>query len=177
VEFGIILSGTEICRRLYKPIPNVENVMESRWFIIILMSMTPVIELKGSIITGLAMGYPLWEVFIVSWFFSSLPAPFIIVLLKPLMHRIKSLPRIRDFIDRCVRNSMKKASVIKKYSLLGLFIFVAIPLPGTGIWSGSVVSSILGLDLKHAVGIVFAANLVAGIAILTIFNGIFKIIT
>jgi uncharacterized membrane protein len=144
---------------------------------IILVSMTPILELKGSIITGLAMGYPLWELFIVSWVFSCLPAPFVILLLKPLMHKLKNMPRIKGFIDKRIKSTMKKASVIEKYSLWGLFIFVAIPLPGTGIWSGALISSILELDLKRAVLAISVGNLVAGVAILTVFNGIFKILS
>jgi uncharacterized membrane protein len=144
--------------------------------IIIFMSMAPVIELKGSIIAGLAMGYPLWEVFIVAWVFSSLPSPFIMALLKPLMKRLRELPRVRAFIDRRISRSLEKADLIRKYSLAGLFFFVAIPLPGTGVWTGSIISSILGLDARRSAAVIALGNLVAGIAVLTVFNGLFGIL-
>ncbi|MDR0570340.1 MAG: small multi-drug export protein [Clostridiales Family XIII bacterium] len=148
----------------------------SQLALIALMSMTPVIELKGSIITGLAMGYPLWEVFAIAWLFSCLPAPVVIIFLKPLTRRLRHLPRLRGFLDRRVSGAMRKAETIRKYSLLGLFAFVAIPLPGTGVWSGSVISAVLDLDVKKSVLVISLGNLVAGVAILTVFNGIFGII-
>lgn len=131
-----------------------------------LMSMLPIIELKGAIPIGLIMGLNLAEAFTVAYIFSSLPTPFILLLLKPIIKFARRFEMIDRFFTWFVDSSIKKSARIQKYEYLGLFIFVAIPLPGTGIWTGSTIASIFDMDFKKSLLCVVVGNLIAGALIL-----------
>ena len=143
-----------------------ETVSVAQIFSVAGISMLPIIELKGAIPVGLSFGMPLWFTFWLCYIFSTLPAFFVIPLLSPLMHWLKALPKIQRIFERLIARSMKKSAQIEKYGYWGIFIFVAIPLPGTGIWSGSVISSVLELQPFKAAMAVALGNLVAGLIIL-----------
>ncbi len=135
--------------------------------------MLPVLELKAAIPVGMAIfGMDLWLAFFLAYIGSCLPAPLIIRLLKPIMRWIRHVKFLRKFFDKVVDSSLKRANQIRKYSLWGLFIFVAIPLPGTGVWTGSVISSAFDLRIIKATPVIWVGNLVAGLAILFLSNQI-----
>lgn len=132
------------------------------------IAMVPVLELKAAIPVGMYFGLPLWLSFLLALIGSCIPAPFIIYFLKPLMARFRNSKwisaRLQQFVDRARRKSLK----IRKYSLFGLFIFVAIPIPGTGVWSGSAIASVLDLRIRRATPIIWLGNVVAGLLILNL---------
>ena len=129
--------------------------------------MLPILELKAAIPVGMAVfGMDLWLAFFLAYIGSCLPAPLIIWLLKPLMRKIRHIKFLRNFFDKVWESSLKKANQVRKYSLLGLFIFVAIPLPGTGVWTGSVISSAFDLRIIKATPVIWVGNLIAGLLIL-----------
>lgn len=129
-------------------------------------SMLPVLELKASIPLGLALGFPLWETFIIAILGSSLPVPFILLLLRPFFRWCKGRPFFSNIAEKLESRFNKKSAGIRKYSLLGLFIFVAIPLPGTGVWTGSGIAAMLDLRIKHALPVIILGNCVAGLLML-----------
>lgn len=135
-------------------------------------AMVPVLELKAAIIAGRAFGFLPWQSFLLAYVGSCLPAPFVIWLLKPVMHWLRNSKFFTKLFSGVVASSLKKADRVRKYSLWGLFIFVAIPLPGTGVWSGSVISSALDLRLLKATLVVWAGNLIAGLCVLFLTYGI-----
>ncbi len=132
------------------------------------MSMLPLIELKGAIPVGLSFGMPMWPTFWLCYVFSTLPALLVIKLLSPFMHCLKNLPSVRRIFEKFIDRSMQKSTVVERYGYWGVFIFVAIPLPGTGIWSGAVISSVLELQTTKAFLAIVAGNLVAGLVILSL---------
>ncbi len=134
-----------------------------------LMSMLPIIELKGAIPVGLAVDVPLWAAFSICFLCSSLPTPFLLLLLKPIMRFCREhIAFMHRFFEWLVERSMKHADKIERYEYWGLFLFVAIPLPGTGIWTGSLLASLFDLDWKKATLMIVAGNLIAGLAILAL---------
>ena len=118
------------------------------------MSALPVLELKASIPVGLAMGLPLWETFLIAVIGSTIPVPFILLLLRPFFRWCKGRPFFHGIAEKLEGRFRKKASGVRKYSLLGLFLFVAVPLPGTGVWTGSAIATLFEMPRgKSAIAI------------------------
>ncbi len=130
------------------------------------MSMLPVLELKASIPMGLAMGLPLWETFLIAVIGSSLPVPFILLLLRPFFRWCKGRKFFHDFAEKLEARFKRKSGGVRRYSLLGLFVFVAIPLPTTGVWTGSGIAAMLDLRIKHALPVIVLGNCIAGLLML-----------
>lgn len=136
------------------------------------ISMVPVIELRGAIPYGLAFGLPLPLVLIVSVLGNMVPVPFIALFIRKIFAWMrKTSRRLDDIITKLEERAHKKAKTVQKYKLLGLYILVAIPLPGTGAWTGSLVGALLDIRLKHLLPTVFAGVLTAGIVMCLISYG------
>lgn len=143
--------------------------MDLKYLWVFLMAATPIWELRGSIPTGIfAMNLPWPEVFIVSLLGNIFPVPFIILLLDPvskLLSRIKLLERLLNWI---LQRTRRKSSLVEKYEKIGLLLFVAVPLPGTGAWTGALIAFLLGISLKKAFWPIALGVLVAGVIVLTL---------
>ncbi|MDI3535248.1 MAG: hypothetical protein PWQ82_1613 [Thermosediminibacterales bacterium] len=135
---------------------------------VFLLSAMPVSELRGSIPLGISMGIPTWETYFLSVAGSLLPAPVLLIFLQPFFGFLRKTVLFRRLIDWSLRRSAKKSHQIKKYGIIGLFLFVAVPLPSTGVWTGCIAASLLGLKFWQAFPAVAAGNMVAGLLVLTI---------
>lgn len=136
--------------------------------IVLFFSMLPIIELRGSIPLGISLGLNPIHSGILSIIGGLLTSFFLLRLLSPLMAYFENTRIFHSTIGWVKRRSMRKAGTIKKYSLIGLFFFVAIPLPTTGVWTASVISTLLKLDknkafLSMALGVITAASIVLGL--------------
>lgn len=127
-----------------------------------LISMVPVVELRGGLPYGIGFGLPYWAALTAAVLGNMLPVPFIIVFIKRIFKwmRTKSL-RMNDLVNRLEKKAENKRGTIEKYGLFGLIILVAIPLPGTGAWTGSLVAAIMNMQVKHSVPCIFIGVLIA----------------
>ncbi len=133
---------------------------------IFLISMLPLIEQRGAIPVGI-IGYNLnpFLVFLVSLLGSFLPAPFIYLCFNAIfawMKKIKQLDKFTGFVEKKVQNGSKK---LEKYKEIGLITFVGIPLPTTGLWTGTAVAAFMGLNFKKSMVCVFLGGIVSAIII------------
>ncbi len=131
--------------------------------------MVPLIEQRGAIPIGI-LGYKLNPalVFIVSLLGSFVPAPFIFLFFNKIlawMKKAKFLPKFTDFIEKKVQKGAKK---VEKYMEIGLTLFVGIPLPTTGLWTGTAIAAFLGLDFKKSMLCVFLGGVISAILITAI---------
>lgn len=137
----------------------------------------PVLELRGAIPYGVANGLPYFGVLAVSVIGNMLPVSFIILFVRKIFDWMKKkskfLAGIAEMLEKRAENKM---DVIEKYEMLGLFILVAIPLPGTGAWTGSLISALLGLRLKNAFPMILLGVLTAGVIMMIISYGVGAII-
>lgn|SRR5690625_640714 len=136
--------------------------------LVIFFSMVPVFELRGAIPLGISLGLSPLHSWVLSVISNILMAGFLLKLLNPIMNYFEKTRLFKSTIGWVKTRSMKKAATIKKYSLIGLFFFVAIPIPTTGVWTASVIASILNLDIKKSLismglGVVVAASIVLGL--------------
>lgn len=138
-----------------------------------LMACLPIVELKGAIPYGVANGLPLMTTFLIAYLGAALPVPFILLFLRPVMEWLKkSIGPFRKFAHWLEQRSNKKGGKIQKYEYPALFVFVAIPLPTTGVWTGALIATVLGLDFKKSLATILLGNLVAG-AIMLAFSQFF----
>ena len=128
-----------------------------------LVSMIPVIELRGGLPFGVALGLPYYLAFPAAVIGNLIPAPFIIVYIRRIFELLRRyLPSLNGLIDKLEKKAHLKGKKVQKYQYLGLWIFVAIPLPGTGAWTGSMAAAFLGMRLKKAMPAVVLGVLTAG---------------
>ncbi len=141
------------------------------------VAMLPVVELRGAIPIGVALGLEVKYSFLLAVMGNLLPAPFIIVFIRRvlewLQHKSKWLDRL---LKKKVEKTMKNQSLINKYEMLGLMIFVAIPLPGTGAWTGALLAALLDLRLKNAFPAITVGVVIAGIAVMILTYGFTAVI-
>jgi uncharacterized membrane protein len=139
---------------------------------VFLSSLLPIVELRGAIPLGIGMGMGPWESFLIAYAGSSLPVPLLIFFFKPIMAWLRSRKVFKPAAEWIHRRTERRSAKVRKYSLLGLFIFVAIPIPTTGVWTGSMIASFLNIRAKHAIPVILAGNLAAGILVLAISHSI-----
>ncbi len=139
---------------------------------VFLVAMVPVIELRGAIPIGIAMGLEPLVVYILAVIGNFIPAPFIILLIRQIFQWLKKSEKLRPKIEKLEEKGEKKGEIIRKYRLLGLFILVAIPCPGTGAWTGALAAAILKIRLKTALPAILLGLLTAGGIVLAISCGV-----
>ena len=137
------------------------------------LSMAPVAELRVGLPLGAAMGLPLPAAFIAAVIGNMLPVPFIILFVRRAFAWIRRrLPPLHSFIDRLERRAESKRELVYRYQTLGLLILVAIPLPGTGAWTGALVAALMDLRMKKALPAIFCGVIVAGLLISLLTAGV-----
>lgn len=129
-------------------------------------SMLPIIECRGAVPLGWGLGLPWWQTALFSIAGNLLPVPFILLFMRAILNwmrtcRVKFFHKIAAWLDKKIE---KHKGTIEKYSYFGVMIFIAVPLPGTGAWTGTLIASVLGLEPKKsfvaAVGGVLVATAV-----------------
>lgn len=142
-----------------------------------IISMLPVVELRGGIPYGVGFGLEPLEAFIAAVLGNMLPIPFVLLLLNGILKWMKKQDNFfGKFADWLERKAYRNSGTIEKYKALGLFILVAIPLPGTGAWTGSLVAVVLGIKNKLAFPIIFLGVMTAGIIMLLVSYGVAALI-
>ncbi len=126
--------------------------------------MVPVVELRGGIPFGAALGLSRWQALVAGVAGNMLPTPFIVVYIRRIFLWMRGrFPRLRRVVDSLERKASSKGRTVLRYQYLGLFILVAIPLPGTGAWTGALVAAFLNLRLKKALPAILLGVITAGL--------------
>lgn len=139
----------------------------------ILLSMIPVSELRVAIPLGIAKGLNPWAVYITAVLGNLVPVPFLMLLARKIFDWLRGRSEWMDrLLNRVDWRIQAKAKKVNRYERLGLLIFVAIPLPGTGAWSGALIASFLDLRIRNAMISIFGGLLVAGLIMTMITLGV-----
>ncbi|MBD9218791.1 MAG: small multi-drug export protein [Clostridiales bacterium] len=139
--------------------------------IVFIVSLLPILELRGGILVGFLLGMDLLPSFIIAFIGNIIPVPFILMFIKFIFKKLKKT-RMKGFIEKIENKAMSKSNQIQKYAYLGLFLFVGIPLPGTGAWTGSLIAALLEMDNKKSFGIIVLGVIMAGIIISILSYGV-----
>ncbi len=141
-------------------------------------SLLPIIELRGAIPLGAGFGLPFWQTYLISVIGNILPVPFILLFIKGILTwmskcRVKAFNKVAGWL---FRKAEKNRGKVEKYASLGLVLFVAIPLPGTGAWTGSLVAAVMDMKFWRAFLSALIGVLVAGVVMTLISYGVAAII-
>ncbi|HSH36688.1 small multi-drug export protein [Schnuerera sp.] len=145
-----------------------------REILVLLMAAMPISELRGAIPLGISLGLSPIHSTIISIIGNMAIVPVLLKTLNPVMIFMEKTYFFSKFIGWVKRRTLKRTrATIKKYSLLGLFILVAIPIPTTGAWTGCIAATLLKLDYKNALIVILSGVLTAGLIVSTISYQIF----
>lgn len=119
--------------------------------IVFIISMIPILELRGALlVAGPLLGVPVAKAIPICIIGNIIPVPFILLLITPIFNWMKETKKLKPMVDRLEAKAMSKSDKIEKYEFWGLVLFVGIPLPGTGAWTGSLIAALLGVKFKKA---------------------------
>lgn len=138
-----------------------------------LISMVPVLELRGAIPIGVAHGLDYRAAIAVSIVGNLVPVPFIVLFIRKIFAWLRTKSeRLNAFVTRMEQRALKKSDTVRRARFWGLFLFVAIPLPGTGAWTGALIAAVLDMRLKRAVPVIFLGVTIAGCIITMLTHGV-----
>ena len=148
--------------------------MFKKYILIFLISMVPVIELRGAIpfAVGWDLNIPLSYLLCIVG--NILPVPFIILFGKFILEKLSQVKKIGPFFKKIIDRADRKAHELGKAEFWGIYIFVAIPLPGTGAWTGSLIAAILRMRLKKGFLAIALGVLTSGVIMLLLSLGVFE---
>ena len=139
---------------------------------VFICSMLPVLELRGSIPLGAFRQMPWLLNYVISVIGNFIPVPFILLFIEKLIEFMKKTKLFRGFALWLEKKAVKKSVKLENYSFWGLVVLVAIPLPGTGAWTGSMVAALVGMKFPKAMLAVFPGILIAGVIVTLISYGV-----
>ena len=148
----------------------------SAQFVIFIVSMIPLLECRGGLIVASLLKVNIWQAIPICVIGNIIPIPFILLFIKRIFRWLKRFRWAKPWIEKLEKRAMNKSEGMDHGEWLGLLLFVGIPLPGTGAWTGTLAASILNLDFKKTVISIMAGVLVAGAIMLAFSLGLFKVI-
>lgn len=140
---------------------------------IFIISLLPILELRGGLIAARILGVEFIKAFIICYIANIIPVPFILLFINYLFNKMSKWKPTKKIVDWLSNKTLKKKDQIDKYGYFGLFLFVGIPLPGTGAWTGSLLAILLNLDKKKSFITIAIGVLAAGIIMSLLSYGIF----
>ena len=154
---------------------GIKAIPFGRELISFILSLMPIIELRGGIIAGRALGLAPLPTFIICYIGNILPVPFILWLIKRIINWLgnSNINLLKKFVNSLNQKVKDKKGQIEKYGFWGLVLFIGIPLPGTGAWTGCLIAAMLDMDKKKSFIAAMIGVLMAGIIISILSIGIF----
>lgn len=142
--------------------------------IVFLISLMPILELRGGLIAAALLGLNIVPAFIICIIGNLLPIPFILWFITPIFNKLKKTKHLSKFVNKIEKKALSKKDKIEKAEFWGLFFFVGIPLPGTGGWTGSLIASLIDMDKKKAMLAITFGVLLAGLIVGSLSFGLLK---
>ena len=147
--------------------------------IIFIISMIPILELRGGLLAAgpAFLNVPMWRAIPICIIGNLIPVPFILLFITKIFTWLKGTKHLKPVVEKMENRAMNKKEQIEKYEFWGLLLFVGIPLPGTGAWTGSLIAALLGIKFKKAfpavcLGILLASFIMTVLSY-TVIGGIF----
>lgn len=145
----------------------------SKELVVFIISMIPILELRGSLLAAGFLKMKFLSTYLLAVVGNMLPIPFILIFIDKIFLWLKKTP-LKKVIFWLEKRAISKSDIIEKYGKIGLFLFVAIPIPGTGAWTGSLISVMLRMKFKDSILPIFLGVLTAGLIMSLISFGIIK---
>ena len=153
---------------------GITSSLFGKYALIFIISLMPILELRGGLIAASLLDIePLWA-FIVCMVANILIIPFVLFLIEAVLEFLMRFKKLGQLITRFKEKTLKKKSSIEKYGYLGIMLFVAVPLPGSGAWTGCFLAVLLGLDNKKSFLAALLGVFIAGVIMMIFSYGILK---
>ena len=133
--------------------------------VVFVISMLPIFELRGGLIAAAIVGIEWYIAFPICVIGNMLPIPFVLLFIRKIFNWLKKFKMFKKIVEKLDAKAKKKSESISKYVLWGLFTFVAVPLPGTGAWTGALVADVLDVRIKKAFPVIFVGVITARLII------------
>ena len=140
--------------------------------IIFIISLFPVLELRGGMIAASLLGLDLIPSFIICYIANMIPIPCILLFIRKIFQFLRDKPVFGKIIEKLEIRSMRKSDTIQKYGKWGLLFFVAIPLPGTGGWTGALIAALFDMRIRTSTLVIALGVFIAGVIMSVISYGI-----
>lgn len=138
-----------------------------------IISLFPVLELRGGMIAAFALDVNFWEAFALCYLGNMIPIPFILLFIRKIFALMRKVKAFSKIVDKMESRAEKKKGTITKYKEWGLLLFVAIPLPGTGGWTGALIAALMDLRFKKCLPIIALGVFIAGLIMSLVTYGFF----
>ncbi|MBE7016060.1 MAG: small multi-drug export protein [Ruminococcaceae bacterium] len=145
----------------------------SKELIVFVVSMIPILELRGSILAAGFLKMEFLSTFIIAVIGNMIPIPFILIFIDKIFGWLKNTP-MKNMVEKLENKALSKSDQIRKYGKFGLFLFVAIPLPGTGAWTGALAATLLRMRKRDSLPAIFFGVITAGLVMSLLAFGIIK---
>ena len=122
----------------------------SKEMIVFVISMVPILELRGGLLAASLLNIPIVRAIWYCVIGNIIPVPFILLLITPIFNRLKKTRLFRPMVEKLESRALGKSEQIERYEFWGLALFVGVPLPGTGAWTGALIASLLGIRFRKA---------------------------
>lgn len=147
------------------------------WLTVFIISLFPILENRGGMIAARLLDMNLLQAFCISYIGNLLPIPFILLFIKKIFEWLRRFKGFDRLICKFEAKAEKNRDKIMKYKQWGLLLFVAIPLPGTGGWTGALMAALLNIPLKKAFPVIAIGVLIAGLIVTTVAYGVGWVVT
>lgn len=164
--------ASELTRFFVELFGGLTSLKYGKELIIFIISLMPILELRGGLIAAALLGLEGLPSFIICFIGNIIPIPFILWFITPLFNKMKKTKLFSGFVNKMERKAMSKKEQIERLQYLGLMLFVGIPLPGTGAWTGCLIAALLDMDKKKAMGAAILGVILAGIIMMILSYGV-----
>ena len=151
---------------------GIQGIPFGKELIVFIISLMPILELRGGLIAAALLGLKGIPSFIICFIGNIIPIPFILWLITPIFDRLKKTKLFSGLVNKLENRAMSKKDQIEKLQYIGLLLFVGIPLPGTGAWTGCLIAALLDMDKKKAMLYAILGVVLAGIIMMILSYGI-----
>ena len=149
--------------------------LSPEWLVFVI-SMLPVVELRGAVPIGIAMGLPAWEAFLLSVAGNGLVTVLLLLILPKFFELLYKIPKLAPHLDKLIHKTRNKSKQLNRKGAVGLCLFVAVPLPGTGVWTGCMIAYLMGMRIRYSMLAVIGGMIIAGILVTLTSLGLFTLV-
>lgn len=164
----------KLARNLVGLFGGLTSIAFGKEIIVFIISMLPILELRGGLIAASLLDINPVTSFIVCFLGNILPIPFILWFITPLFTKLKKTKLFSGMVNKLENKALSKKDQIEKYEFWGLLLFVGIPLPGTGAWTGCLIAALLDMNKKKSLLAASLGVLLAGIIMMILSFGVLK---
>ena len=164
--------ATDLAKTLVEAFSSLTSLKYGRELIVFIISLMPILELRGGLIAAALLNLNIVRAFIICFIGNIIPIPFILWLITPIFNYLKKTKLFNGLVNKLEHKAMSKKDQIERLQYIGLMLFVGIPLPGTGAWTGCLIAALLNMDKKKAMLYALLGVIMAGVIMMIFSYGV-----